>query len=155
MRCTLLSPFSRHCYLLLWGPRCPMIYAQIFKTRAFFTRALRPVFFPKQSLLLGVLAWFLRIGSSRLAFGSGAVASRCLPLLLPPAGSSRLAFGSVVVASRCLPLLLPPAGPCRLAFGSTAVASLCLPLPPFASRCFCLKIFGAARAYFFQLFIAV
>ena len=35
--------------------------------------------FPKQCLLFGVLAWLLRIGSSRLAFGSTAVVSTCVP----------------------------------------------------------------------------
>ena len=65
------------------------------------------------------------------------IASRCLPLLLPPAGPCRLAFGSVAVASRCLPLLLPPAGPCRLAFGFVFIASrgFCLRFPDTARGC--------------------
>ena len=50
---------------------------------------------------------------------------------------SRLDFGSVSVASRCLPLLLPPAGPWWRRF---RLRRRCLPLPPVASRCFCLLL---------------
>ena len=86
-------------------------------------------FFPNRATIgsaEGVLAWFLRIGSSRFAFGSVPVASRCLPLLSPPAQSRpprfrlrsscvplppvAFAYCLVPVASRCLPLLLPTAG---------------------------------------------
>ena len=74
------------------------------------------------------------------------VASRCLPLLLPPAGPWWRRFR---LRSRCLPL--PP-----VAFASCwfPVASLSAPLslPPVASRCFCSNFFGAARASFLSTF---
>ena len=84
--------------------------------------------FPKQRLRrIRGPSLILKIGSCDGGFGSVIVASRCLPLLLPPADPCVVALGSVFVASRCLQLLLPPAGPCVVALGCVLVASRCLP----------------------------
>ena len=100
---------------------------------------LRFAMFPKQSLLLrGPSLVSKRIGDPVVDFGSVFVASRCLPL--PPVCGFPLAQLSP-------PSLLPPVASrlwlrCCAAFASVFVAS----------RCFCLKTFGAARGFVIPTF---